>query len=564
MMNRMPVRMKEQTGQTLRRLHVKITAFLLVFAMACTAMASLPMEVFAVDPTSGYCGSDLTWNFNGSSGTLTISGSGDMSDYSLPSYVPWNSYFNVISNVEFNGKITSIGDRAFCDLDNVTSINIPNTIIRIGECAFSHSNLSSITIPNSVTVLCGWSFAFCDNLTSVTLPDSITQIEDYTFAECKKLVTVSLSNTIVAINEGAFAGCSSLTEITIPNSVTYIDDVVFDGCTNLTNIAIPNSVTKIGNSSFAECSSLTTITIPNSVSSIVTGAFHDCSNLINAEIFSSIESIPYNLFERCYSLETVTIPKSVTSIKAGAFYKCDKLTDVYYEGTQTEWIKINIEKNNNPLLNATIHYNSGGPTTGTEQESILKLDKTTLQLAVNKSVTLNAAIDKKIVSNEVLTWTSGDNKIATVSKSGKVTGVKAGKTTIYAKSSNGYLAKCEVTVTSVSTTDSITIDAIPSFSKPVDGPTVTFLGKSFSPMRVNTGIDIKFKYVSYKYDAENQKIVVKFGRLKDNTDDKLKDDKEWMNEYKEIKDFTKAVSKKNGPSEAGFGKFRDYYSGNKI
>ena len=78
MMNRMPVRIKEQNGQTPHRLHVKITAFLLVFAMACTAMASLPLEVYA--SPNGDCGDNMRWSFNESTGRLTISGSGAMWD----------------------------------------------------------------------------------------------------------------------------------------------------------------------------------------------------------------------------------------------------------------------------------------------------------------------------------------------------------------------------------------------------------------------------------------------------------------------------------------------------
>ena len=142
--------MKEQTGRMTHRLHVKITAFLLVFAMACTAMASLPMEVFAADPTSGYCGSDLTWNFNGSSGTLTISGSGDMSDYWNADSVSWKAYRSQIKKVLFKGNITSIGDRAFCLCDGLTSIEIPASVKKIGTCAFSSTSLTSVNIPIAI------------------------------------------------------------------------------------------------------------------------------------------------------------------------------------------------------------------------------------------------------------------------------------------------------------------------------------------------------------------------------------------------------------------------------
>ncbi|HXR04663.1 MAG TPA: leucine-rich repeat domain-containing protein, partial [Verrucomicrobiae bacterium] len=96
----------------------------------------------------------------------------------------------------------------------------------------------------------------CTNLTSVTIPDSVTNLGD-----------------------SALAGCTALTNITIPNSVTSIGNSAFAGCTALTSITIPNSVTSIGNSEFSGCPALTSITIPGSVTNIGSWAFNDCYNL---------------------------------------------------------------------------------------------------------------------------------------------------------------------------------------------------------------------------------------------------------------------------------------------
>lgn len=106
-------------------------------------------------------------------------------------------------------------------------------------------------------------------------------------------------------------------------------------CKNLTDITIPNSVTRIGASTFYNCDSLTNVIIPNSVTFIGPEAFGNCDKLAS-----------------------VTIPKSVTSINVGAFRYCDGLTDVYYGGNETQWGQITISFNNDPLLNATIHFGS--------------------------------------------------------------------------------------------------------------------------------------------------------------------------------------------------------------
>ena len=90
-------------------------------------------------------------------------------------------------------------------------------------------------------------------------------------------------------------------------------------------------VTEIGIFAFALCDSLTEVTIPEGVTSIGNAAFSGCS-----------------------SLTEVTIPKSVTSIGDSAFYNCDALKTVYYGGSQTDWGKISIGSDNDPLTKAEI------------------------------------------------------------------------------------------------------------------------------------------------------------------------------------------------------------------
>ena len=119
---------------------------LLVFLML------LPMVASADD--SGTCGANLTWTFVESTGTLTISGSGKMINYSLSSQIPWAKYKKIIKKVIIQDSVTSIGGYAFYDCSNLTSITIPNNVTSIGNYAFEGcSSLTSIIIPNSVTTI---------------------------------------------------------------------------------------------------------------------------------------------------------------------------------------------------------------------------------------------------------------------------------------------------------------------------------------------------------------------------------------------------------------------------
>ena len=125
------------------------------------------------------------------------------------------------------------------------------------------------------------------------------------------------------------------------------------------NIVIPSElggkpVTVIGNEAFQEKTTITSVTIPEGVTSIEDYAFENCTSLTEVKIPKGVKSIGEAAFGNCSSLTEVTIPKSVTSIGDAAFYNCDALKTVYYGGSQTDWGKISIGSDNDPLLKAEI------------------------------------------------------------------------------------------------------------------------------------------------------------------------------------------------------------------
>ena len=320
-----------------------ISLFMTVIMIFSVVISTDMLSVSATDS------SNIKWSFDSKTGTLTISGTGEMDDYNEHDIkAPWKKYNNYMTNIIIENGITSIGNYAF-RCSETFNITIPNSVKNIGKGAFAYcKNLTNVTIPNGVTSINYYTFDFCNSLTNITIPNSVTSIDNYAFSYCYSLKNITIPNSVTSIGWNTFEHCSSLTNITIPNSVTSIGDSAFSYCYSLKNITIPNSVTSIGWSTFEHCSSLTNITIPNSVTSIDNYAFKNCTNL-----------------------KSITIPNSVTSINYSVFSGCTSLKDIYYEGTKSQWEKLDINLDEN----ITIHY---GKKDDTSSDKPLQKTKFTL------------------------------------------------------------------------------------------------------------------------------------------------------------------------------------------
>ena len=342
-----------------KRIWARFFSFVLLCAFFVQALpVASAADVILYD---GICGENLTWTLN-TDGLLTISGTGEMEDYSLHGDVPWNGLVDKINCVVIRNGVTSISYVAFGDCTGLTSVTIPNSVTSIGYGAFyGCTGLTSITIPDSVTSIGDSAFHGCTGLTNVTIPDSMTSIDSYTFNGCTGLTNVTIPDSVTNIGSYAFRGCTGLTSITIPDSVTSIDDYAFADCTGLSSITvssgnknydsrnncngiietatnaliygckntdIPDSVTCIGCGAFRGCTGLTSITIPDSVTNIDYDAFRGCTGLTSITIPDSVTSIDSYTFSGCTGLTSITIPDSVTRIGDSAFWGCTGLTSV--------------------------------------------------------------------------------------------------------------------------------------------------------------------------------------------------------------------------------------------
>ncbi|MEI6796957.1 MAG: fibronectin type III domain-containing protein, partial [Methanomassiliicoccales archaeon] len=310
------------------------------------------ISVMATETVAATTEGDYTYEVSGSPAVATITGyTGSGGAIIIPNTLGGYTTMAIgenafaactnLTSVTIPDSVASIGNQSFQSCTSLTSVSIGSNVTSIGDAAFNACTaLTSVTIPNSVTSIGAAAFVACTSMTSVSIGSNVTSLGNAVFFSCTALTTVNIPNSVTSIGRYAFDSCTALTSVTLPNNVTSISDSEFVHCTALTSIVIPNNVTSIGDYAFYYCAALTTVTIPSNVTSIGDYAFASCTSLaaINVALdnpnYASADGVLYNKSSTTLvqypggKAGAFTLPDSVTSIAAAAFWYCNVLTSV--------------------------------------------------------------------------------------------------------------------------------------------------------------------------------------------------------------------------------------------
>ncbi len=233
--------------------------------------------------------------------------------------------------------LVAIGPRAFEGKD-ITSITLPDTVTSIGAYAFNNSKLETITASSVTSV---GAYAFANTAVSEINMPKLNTIADHAFYQ-SALTNITFGTEITKLEDYVFAG-TELTSYTVPANITTLGSNVFAN-TPLTSIIIPNTVTEIGSNIMNGCKNVTHIEIGfigetiKSTNSKINNYLFGSSDVSNYELIltGAIESISFTPLSNTRTVTKITLPATVTKIEANAFEECSALQTIVFLGTVTD------------------------------------------------------------------------------------------------------------------------------------------------------------------------------------------------------------------------------------
>ena len=326
-----------------------------------------------------------------------------------------------LDSLTINDAATSIGRRAFAECPLTTTLELGENITTIGNSAFYDCRgLKNVTIPQSVTSIGDSAFGECSSLETLSLGENIKTIGDSAFYHCinlgkDDLTSVTIPQSVTSIGKDAFRFCNNMKSLTINGAIESMGARAFAGCISLKTLSLGENIKRIGHFAFADCSSLTNVTIPQSVTSIGNYVFRYCTLLKNVTIPEKVTTIGLGTFSYCKQLEYIMLPAGLTSFQ-DSLEGCPDGCVIYYnndEATADERFGSHTELAGHKLLclcKVTFDAN-GGSLTGYDEVPVYRTEKITETKASDLKATDLDAINHPTRAGYNFTgWYTADNQ----------------------------------------------------------------------------------------------------------------------------------------------------------
>ena len=255
----------------------------------------------------------------------------------------------IVENLFIPASITDIGENAFADCPNLTSVTFekgikqyarlyPDASTNIGEGAFKNCPLlEEILLPKDMSVLRSFTFEGCNALQSIVLTEGLTTLQSNAFKDCESLSDIEFSKTITTFEEGVFVSCPALESVMFPKEITSVPTNMFSTCDNLQELVFVKGNYIYGICPDSEIASIATaqqnpfeqdyfvgnthlyrVVVPEDVTEVPDGAFDGCSNLKFVSFLGEISSIGNNAFKDCSNLAQIELPYPQSLLNVGS------------------------------------------------------------------------------------------------------------------------------------------------------------------------------------------------------------------------------------------------------
>ena len=289
-----------------------------------------------VSAQRGSCGTGVSWAL--ADGTLTISGEGNMTDFTDPRYgssnLPsWDIYKDNIVKVVIEGGVKHVGSYAFYDYSNLQAVTFAEGVKSIGSSAFyGCEGIKELLFPSSMKIISGQHNTNEDAEPQVSTfgmgGTGTAYMSSEAFRGCAGLTSVTIPRGVIGVGSGTFSDCEKLVSLTMGKKVRKIDYRAFDDCTALDSVYWNAEAFRGNGSEGVLPHTFRKIVFGESVEYVPVGLCKDNANLTIVKMGSHIRTIGASAFKQCTALKEVVLPPDVANIEESAFYGCTALQAV--------------------------------------------------------------------------------------------------------------------------------------------------------------------------------------------------------------------------------------------